>query len=405
MFEVWGAKCSRAPGVGKLTENPSSLSYAETMIAMPFESRTAPPVFEERRRARVVLEELIKDALDSRGPSFVLFSGGRDSSAVLAIASHVARREGLPLPIPVTARYPHSPETDETAWQQMVLNHLKLSNAHVLEFDGEQRVLGEAARLGMSRLGVLWPASLHVKGAILSHLGPGSLMTGEGGDFVIDGLRMGELRLPIHRHRPRRQELRRALAAGAPRTLGFKRSRGGGNFLTARARPVYESALKRNDSKRFLWHRQVRHMFDAPYVIVAEAGSDLVISDSGLCQHRLFTHPRFVDALAREGGAFGFGGRTQTFRHLVGDLLPEAVIGRTSKAWFNSTRWGPDEDQFARTWDGTGIDPEWVDHDALRNEWLSPGRSSAAEFLIQVAWFAKQGIRPATRTSREDVAS
>ena len=41
-----------------------------------------------------------------RSPCLVSFSGGRDSSAVLATATAVARREGLPLPVPITHRFP-----------------------------------------------------------------------------------------------------------------------------------------------------------------------------------------------------------------------------------------------------------------------------------------------------------
>ena len=43
------------------------------------------------------LEAAVRPALE-RSPCVVSFSGGRDSSAVLAVATQVARREGLPLP-------------------------------------------------------------------------------------------------------------------------------------------------------------------------------------------------------------------------------------------------------------------------------------------------------------------
>src|SRR5687768_13796753 len=57
------------------------------------------------RTAREALEQAVLVGL-MRPPCVVSFSGGRDSSAVLAIAAHVARREGLPLPIPVSLRFP-----------------------------------------------------------------------------------------------------------------------------------------------------------------------------------------------------------------------------------------------------------------------------------------------------------
>src|SRR5579884_3063930 len=51
------------------------------------------------------LESVLVAAL-SRPPCAVSFSGGRDSSAVLALATDAARRHGLELPVPVTMRFP-----------------------------------------------------------------------------------------------------------------------------------------------------------------------------------------------------------------------------------------------------------------------------------------------------------
>jgi asparagine synthase (glutamine-hydrolysing) len=58
----------------------------------------------------------VRDALENamlpalrRSPCFVSFSGGRDSSAVLAVAVEVARRHGLPEPVPATMRFVDAP--------------------------------------------------------------------------------------------------------------------------------------------------------------------------------------------------------------------------------------------------------------------------------------------------------
>ena len=48
-----------------------------------------------------------------RPPCLVSFSGGLDSSALLAVATAVARREGLDDPVPATLVVPGSPESDE----------------------------------------------------------------------------------------------------------------------------------------------------------------------------------------------------------------------------------------------------------------------------------------------------
>lgn len=71
------------------------------------------------------LKAILLPALE-RQPCAVAFSGGRDSSAILAVAVDLARREGLPLPVPVTNVFPDAPETDELVWQELVIRHLAL---------------------------------------------------------------------------------------------------------------------------------------------------------------------------------------------------------------------------------------------------------------------------------------
>ena len=64
----------------------------------------------------------------SRPPRIVSFSGGRDSSLVLAVVIRVARREGLPLPIPVTVRPAGDADHVEAGWQELVVRDLGLDD-------------------------------------------------------------------------------------------------------------------------------------------------------------------------------------------------------------------------------------------------------------------------------------
>jgi asparagine synthase (glutamine-hydrolysing) len=89
-------------------------------------SHALPPV---PGSVRAAFEAALLPAL-RRAPCLVSFSGGRDSSAVLAVAAHVARREGLPLPIPATIHFPHAGGTQETEWQEQVIGHLGLEDWH-----------------------------------------------------------------------------------------------------------------------------------------------------------------------------------------------------------------------------------------------------------------------------------
>lgn len=53
-------------------------------------------------------EDVVRGAL-RRPPCVVTFSGGRDSSAVLAVAARIARDERLPAPVAVTLRFFDTP--------------------------------------------------------------------------------------------------------------------------------------------------------------------------------------------------------------------------------------------------------------------------------------------------------
>ena len=57
------------------------------------------------------------------GRSSVSFSGGRDSSLILALACHVARREGFEDPVAITMRHP-SEGSQETPWEELAISHL-----------------------------------------------------------------------------------------------------------------------------------------------------------------------------------------------------------------------------------------------------------------------------------------
>ena len=127
-------------------------------------------VIPERRRAhrlpdlptgttpRAAAEAAILPAL-RRAPCVVSFSGGRDSSAVLALATHLARREGLPLPIPVTHRFPTAGDTQETEWQEEVVGHLGLDEWVRIEAAGDLDCVGPIATRALRRHGVLWPCN------------------------------------------------------------------------------------------------------------------------------------------------------------------------------------------------------------------------------------------------------
>ena len=82
--------------------DPDVLSPLEIAAGVPLPEREPRTRLERTDLApRAALDQAILSGLQ-RAPCVVSFSGGRDSSLVLAAAVDAARRHGLPLPVPVT---------------------------------------------------------------------------------------------------------------------------------------------------------------------------------------------------------------------------------------------------------------------------------------------------------------
>ena len=162
------------------------------------------------------LEETLLEAL-SRPPCGVSFSGGRDSSLLLALAAGVARREQLPEPIPITARYPGIDEASEDEWQQQVIKHLQISDWVRLAFDDEGDLVGQFAR-PLLRRGIPYPYNLHLHVPLVREVRGGSLVTGVGGDEAFGPVPRA-LAVLARRVRPRRGDALRLVGAVAPRRV------------------------------------------------------------------------------------------------------------------------------------------------------------------------------------------
>lgn len=364
------------------------LSRQETLLTLPGALPLRPLAPPSPRSTREVLEEILTDALTT-APTYVLFSGGRDSSALLALTAHLARRHGMPEPVPVTVRHPDAPESHETVWQELVLEHLHLREHVVLEFRGEQSLLGGTATDALRRHGVVWPEAIQLHGAVYRHLDPGVVVSGEGGDFLLASNRMGALRNTFTR--PRRSSLRRGLRAALP-ALQPRTPAPVPPWLRPAAVVAYRRQLAAAGADPLRWDTAMQGIMRSRAVEVFTTNFEAAVSEYGSRPVTPFTDPRVVAALAREAGPLGWGDRTAMFRRLFHDVLPDEVLRRRSKAAFNSTRWGTEERDFARGWDGNGLDPEWVDPEALRAAWLADVRPPAAGFLLHVAWARAHGV-------------
>jgi asparagine synthase (glutamine-hydrolysing) len=344
--------------------------------------------------SRDELDRAILPALQ-RQPCLVTFSGGRDSSAVLALAVALARREGLPLPVPVTVRFANAPGTGEDRWQELVVRHLRLTDWDVIDVDDELDLVGPVAQRLLRRHGVLYPANSHLYAFLLERARGGALLTGFGGDQMLESswrLHLAEVLAGLDR--PRRRDLvGLAYCALPPSVRGRLRRRHAPRpgWLRPEAQREVErlfARAARDEPVRFAQHVAWRWRRRA--VVVCRHALELLAGDSAA----LFVHPlidpRFLAAYAAAGGACGFGGRAGALRALCAGLLPDEVLERADKARFHYAYFRAASRAFARRWDGSGHDPDVVEVERLRAACLALFPSGFAALPLQTAWLASE---------------
>ena len=106
----------------------------------------------------------------TRPPAVVAFSGGVDSSLVLAAATSAARAHGLDDPIPATLRFPSATWTREDEWQEPVIASLGLADWERVELDQDLDLLGGLATGILDRHALVLPGQFAQHGA---HRPPG----------------------------------------------------------------------------------------------------------------------------------------------------------------------------------------------------------------------------------------
>src|ERR1039458_2402778 len=94
----------------------------------------------------------------SRGHCVVAFSGGRDSSVLLRVLLHVARRDGFEEPTAMTARWPGDVAAEESECQDHVVRELKVKHWEIITPGTDFDPLGPLATGLLRAHGLLWPA-------------------------------------------------------------------------------------------------------------------------------------------------------------------------------------------------------------------------------------------------------
>ena len=342
---------------------------------------------------RVALREVIRDTLVNP-PCLVAFSGGRDSSAVLAVATSVAREEGLDLPVPVTNVFPLAPDTDETEWQEMIIRHLDSPDWLRLEWEDELDLLGPMATKALSRHGLLWPANSHFMAPLLEAAWGGSLITGVGGDELFGWWPWARAASVLAgASRPEIRDVFRVGFAFSPPSVKrwVLRRRSGVDlpWLTSKAQGELIALSTAEDATMpTTWPKRVFWLVGRRYIEVMLRSMDVLAGEAGTRIVHPLLDARFVAAVATAPGPVGFPTRTGAMSTLFADLLPEAILGRDSKTSFDTIFWNRHARSFAAAWDATGVDATLVDIEKLRVTWLSPTPDARSATFLQAAWLA-----------------
>ena len=330
-------------------------------------------------------EAAVRPAL-LRGPTFVSFSGGRDSSAVLAVATRVARREGLDDPIPITIRAAEAPQSHESDWQERVVAHLGIRDWTRIEVRDELDAVGPYARRVLERHGLLWPFNAHFHLPMLELAAGGTLLTGVGGDELWvssranpTGLRRRALGLAPHRVR------RALLARREPIDFPWLRP---GAVRAAKLVAGGDAAREpRTVARRMRWFRALRS------TATGLAALDLIAADAGAA----IAHPLYDAGLwgsvAAAAPSGGFGDREAALQAVAGHALPAEIVSRRTKAGFNEMFFHEHARAVAGSWSGSGVPEDLVDPAALREQWLEAVPEAHTLTLLQAVWLASASDR------------
>jgi asparagine synthase (glutamine-hydrolysing) len=339
-----------------------------------------------------VLEDVLTAAL-VRTPCLVAFSGGRDSSALLAAATHLARRHGLDEPIPVTLRFPQHPRTEETHWQEQVMKHLALPEWHVLDHDQEFDVIGPVARTALRRHGLYWPPNAHTLVPLLESASGGALITGNGGDELFTRwLWFRIARIRRARMLPRRVDIKPLAFSYLPlasRRVAFERL---SHFGPAWLRPSATRELRRRYASdlgfRRSWCADLEACLTSRYREVVKSTFGRFAADAGTTLVEPFFDARYVRAVGHHAPRDGFASRGEAMTAHFGELLPDKVLTRSDKAVFTEVSSGSEARAFAANWDGSGVDESLVDPEIVRSVWLSERPSMQSLTMLQAAYLA-----------------
>jgi asparagine synthetase B (glutamine-hydrolysing) len=325
----------------------------------------------------------------------IAFSGGRDSSLLLALATAVARRRGLPLPLPVTIRSTGPGAHVEDDWQELVIGHVKPADWMRIEIEDELDLLGALATGGLRELGVVYPVNSHFVALIARHHPGSTILNGMDADQIFDGYiwrRLGLLWAGAAR--PKRSDARLVISAMLPGGVRAARHAGrqelGAAWCSDEAREnLRRASLRQAASEPVRWTNWLDWLIASREMALCVAALDAQAARFGARARFPFLSAGFLGALASYG-PFGPGGRTRAYLQLGSQVLPRAILARETKAGFDAVFWGPASRRFVDSWDPARLTNPFVDAAKLAEYWLTDWTqafpSAASALLLHQAW-------------------
>jgi hypothetical protein len=306
----------------------------------------------------------------------------------------VAREEGLPLPVPITYRFPAAPEVDESHWQEMVVRHIGVDDWIRLDLADELDYLGPVAQRALKSDGPIWPANGHMLVPALDHAGGGTLVTGMDGDGLFNWRWAPAVNMIMRRSPMSREGFKNCLYYVTPtmlaRVVDGRRTLHRLSWMhPSSRREVLDRWSDQRAREPRRWDKRIHFYHRMRYASVIRWRGDLLAEQRKARVLHLFMDPAFLSSLANADGPTGFRDRTTSLKKLFSDLVPAALLERQDKPVFH-VYWGRYSRRFADEWRGEGVDPDIVDLDLVWKEWHSEYPSFMTALLLQSAWLSRE---------------
>ncbi len=380
--------------------NPANMGFLDMACSMPLGCNGTRPQAPRPSSMDDALALLWSSSF-GRGPCYIPFSGGRESSMWLATATRYARRGGHDDPIALTLSYPGLVTEEELRVQERVVAHLGLAEWERVEPEGSLDLVGPVAGATLTRTGPIWPANAYVMTPLIEAARDGVFVFITGLEDVFTWWLWAPLVSVIERdRRPGKRDLALLAAALVP-TSGRARA------LRRRGVPPPMPWLKPEAEREAMARLRRRHAdvprrFDRAVVTQVThrcfdgaAGTLRAIGDAvGTSVDQPLRRPDVAESIAGAGGWRGYRSLKTMLLEMCGDLLPADVFAKRAGSDLTPLFFSDASREFAAGWSGAGLDESVVDTEALRRTWLSDTPDVRSACLLQYAWLTERGSVP-----------